>query len=141
MTYQFQQQTQQVIDLAKVPAPTGEDRYSDWEIESLLGLLYDKAIEIGEQHSQAHFSRTGKYAPLAYQASTGFKMVEIVRQLQADIANGATETIVRLQAELDTSKEEITRLNAIIKESGVWIKPVRRVKKKDPAETDTKVED
>jgi hypothetical protein len=118
MTFQFQRQSQQIIPINDVKAPTGEDRYSDWEIESLIGLLYDKAIEIGEQHSQAHFSRTGKYAPLAYQASTGFKMLEIVRQLQQEITEKQTE---------------IDRLNAVIKDAGVWEKkPVKRVKKSEP---------
>ena len=109
MTFQFQKQTQQVIEQSQIPAP--EDKYSDWEIESLLGILYDRAIEIGEQHSQAHFSRSGKYAPLAYQASTGFKMVQIVRQLQAEIA--------RLSLP-DTSVPELAETTA----------PVRKTRKK-----------
>lgn len=116
MTFQFQHQSQHIIEQSQIPAP--EDKYSDWEIESLLGILYDRAIEIGEQHSQAHFSRSGKYAPLAYQASTGFKMVQIVRQLQQEIAEQQTE---------------IDRLNAVIKDAGVWEKkPVKRVKKSEP---------
>jgi hypothetical protein len=116
MTFQFQRQTQQIIEQSQIPAPI--DKYSDWEIESLLGIFYDKAIETGEAHSQIHFSRTGKYTPLAYQASTGFKIVEIVRQLQQEITEKQTE---------------IDRLNAVIKDAGVWEKkPVKRVKKSEP---------
>jgi hypothetical protein len=84
MTYQFQRSSQQAVPLQDVPVP--EKKYLDWEIDSILGILYDKAIEIGEAHSQAHFQRTGQYAPYAHRASTGFKMVEIVRQLQAENA-------------------------------------------------------
>ena len=69
MTYQFQNFSQKVIPHGLVTAP--EDKFKEWEIDSLLGIFYDKAIEIGEAHSQAHFQRTGKYAPLAYQASGG----------------------------------------------------------------------
>lgn len=91
--------SQQAIPLEKIPAPT--DKYLDWEIESLLEILYERAIEIGEAHSQAHYQRTGKYAPLAFRASVGFKVIEIVRQLQAE------------NAEL---QKQIT-------EAGVWTNP------------------
>ena len=122
MTYQFQRTSQQAIPLQDIPAP--EKKYLDWEIDSLLGILYDQAIEIGEAHSQMHFQRTGQYAPLAHRSSTGFKMVEIVRQLQAENAE--------LQKQIQT---DINKETYIKPEDFPLVKRVKRVKKADISES------
>lgn len=104
----YKQFSQEPLPLSKITAST--DKYDDWEIESLLGLLHDKAVEIGEAHSQAMFQRTSKYAPLAHRATTGYKVIEVVRQLQQELADVKKELAnAKAHLELKMVEEKKTR--------------------------------
>jgi hypothetical protein len=85
---------QLVLSPALIPAPSVDDRFSDWEIETCIENLLEQAVEIGEAHSHLHYQRTGVHAPYAHRAVTTYHAIQIIRQLQQQIdeLTGATGT-------------------------------------------------
>jgi hypothetical protein len=81
--------TQQVLESYDIPAP--DYKVSDLEIESTIDELLDRAVEIGEVISQGNLARNGKPAPYAHQACTAYHAIEIIRQLQAEVAELKTQ--------------------------------------------------
>jgi hypothetical protein len=93
--------TQNVLPLAKIPKP--DTNYQSWEIESILEILLEKAVETGEIHSQMFFEHKGQYAPQAHRATTMYRAIEIIRQLQYEVAR-LTDELADADAEKKPSK-------------------------------------
>lgn len=86
--------TQEGPNLDDIPAPT--HRYTQQDFDETLEILFDRALEIGEQVSQGNIARGRGPAPRAHMACTSYFAIEIIRQLQKDLAV-AYETIETLE--------------------------------------------
>ena len=60
-------------------------KYMDWEIGEVIDILTDKAKELGEHHSQIMQAKGRGPTPNAYRATTYWKAVEIIQELQATV--------------------------------------------------------
>lgn len=70
-------------DVSEIKVP--EYTISENEIEQTIDLLYLKALETGEAHSE-HLIMAGRGpAPHAHRATNSYHAIEIIRQLQAQI--------------------------------------------------------
>lgn len=75
--------SQRVLDAWCIGPPDYE--LMDWQIEETIDCLLDTAVAVGEAHSQAHFVRTGEYAPYAHRGCTSYHAIEAIRHLQAKV--------------------------------------------------------
>jgi len=75
--------TQWVLESYDIPAPDYDLMPS--EIESTIDELLDRAVEVGEQHSQAMIARGRGPAPYAHRACTSYHAIEIIRLLQKEL--------------------------------------------------------
>lgn len=71
-------------------------RYQQQDFDETLEILFDRALETGEQVSQGNIARGRGPAPRAHMACTSYFAIEIIRQLQADLAD-AYATIEELE--------------------------------------------
>ena len=68
------------------------DSYMDWQIEECIEILEERAKETGDALNAIMSARCAKEgtvwqgAPLAYQATNSWHAIEIIRQLQTEIA-------------------------------------------------------
>jgi hypothetical protein len=77
--------TQQVLDAPDIPPPDYE--LLGWEIDETIDCLLDRAVEVGEQHSQAMIAAGRGPAPFAHRACTSYHAIEIIRLLQKELAD------------------------------------------------------
>jgi hypothetical protein len=93
--------TQLVLSLENIGPPDYE--LSDWQIEETLDELLDRAIEIGEQHSQHMIAAGRGPTPHAHRACTAYHAIEIIRLLQSRLGAKVTtpSTIDILNARLN----------------------------------------
>lgn len=72
--------TQLVLEAHQIPAPDYE--LMDWQIDETIELLLERAVEVGEQHSQAMIAAGRGPAPYAHRACTSYHAIEAIRFLQ-----------------------------------------------------------
>lgn len=75
--------TQWVLEPHDIPPPDYE--LLGWEINETIDCLLDRAVEIGEQHSQAMIAAGRGPAPYAHRACTSYHAIEIIRLLQKEL--------------------------------------------------------
>ena len=68
--------TQLVLEPGDIEPPDYE--LMDWQVDETISELLDRAVEIGEQVSQANIARGRGPAPYAHRACTAYHAIEII---------------------------------------------------------------
>lgn len=83
--------------------PPADYKYTQQDIEEVLDILYDNALQIAQSHSDS-MERAGRgITPYAYRACTSYTAIEIILQLQKELAS-AYSVIDSFESDDSTSR-------------------------------------